>query len=96
MDLDIEEDLIIRREIRNNGSSRSFINDSPVKIDQLKFISQYIIEINGQHLINKMGSLNFKYEFLDSFLDKKNTLVTYKNAYLNLAGANFPQYQARY
>lgn len=71
MDLDIEEDLIIRREIRKNGSSRSFINDSPVKLDQLKFISQYIIEINGQHLINKMGSLNFKYEFLDSFLVKK-------------------------
>ena len=69
MDLDIEEDLIIRREIRKNGSSRSFINDSPVKIDQLKFISQYIIEINGQHLINKMDSLNFKYDFLDSFLD---------------------------
>ena len=83
MDLDIEEDLIIRREIRKNGSSRSFINDSPVKLDQLKFISQYIIEINGQHLINKMGSLNFKYEFLDSFLVKKNTLVSYKNAYLN-------------
>ena len=83
MDLDIEEDLIIRREIRKNGSSRSFINDSPVKLDQLKFISQYIIEINGQHLINRMDSLNFKYEFLDSFLVKKNTLVSYKNAYLN-------------
>ena len=81
MDLDIEDDLIIRREIRQNGSSRSFINDSPVKLDQLKLISQYIIEINGQHLIIKMGSLNFKYDFLDSFLDKKNTLVKYKNAY---------------
>ena len=82
MDLDIEEDLIIRREIRKNGSSRSFINDSPVKLDQLKHISQYIIEINGQHLINKMGSLNFKYDFLDSFLDDKTTLVNYKNAFL--------------
>ena len=81
MDLDIEDVLIIRREIRQNGSSRSFINDSPVKLDQLKLISQYIIEINGQHLINKMGSLNFKYDFLDSFLDKKNTLVKYKSAY---------------
>jgi DNA repair protein RecN (Recombination protein N) len=83
MDLDIEEDLIIRREVRKNGSSRSFINDSPVKLDQLKFISQYIIEINGQHLINKMGSLSFKYGFLDSFLDKKNVLVDYNNSYLN-------------
>jgi DNA repair protein RecN (Recombination protein N) len=83
MDLDIEEDLIIRREIRKNGTSRSFINDSPVKLDQLKFISQYIIEINGQHLINKMGSLNFKYDFLDSFLEKNIALVSYRNAYLN-------------
>ena len=82
MDLDIEEDLIIRREIRKNGISRSFINDSPVKLDQLKHISQYIIEINGQHLINKMGSLNFKYDFIDSFLDDKTTLVNYKNAFL--------------
>jgi DNA repair protein RecN (Recombination protein N) len=82
MDLDIEEDLIIRREIRKNGSSRSFINDSPVKLDQLKLISQYIIEINGQHLINKMGSLNFKYDFIDSFLDDKTTLINYKNAFL--------------
>jgi len=82
MDLDIEEDLIIRREIRKNGSSRSFINDSPVKLDQLKFISQYIIEINGQHLISKMGSLNFKYDFIDSFLDDKTTLINYKNAFL--------------
>ena len=83
MDLDIEEDLIIRREIRKNGSSRSFINDSPVKLDQLKFISQFIIEINGQHLINKMDSLKFKYDFLDSFLEEKNILHKYKNAYLN-------------
>jgi len=29
MDLEVNEDLIIRREIRKNGSSRSFINDSP-------------------------------------------------------------------
>ena len=63
MDLDVNEDLIIRREIRKNGTSRSFINDSPVKIDQLKKISQYIIEINGQHLVSKMGSLKFKYDF---------------------------------
>ena len=30
-----------------------------------------------------MDSLNFKYNFLDSFLNKKNVLSKYKNAYLN-------------
>jgi DNA repair protein RecN (Recombination protein N) len=81
MDLEVNEDLIIRREIRKNGSSRSFINDSPVKIEQLKIMSQYIIEINGQHLVHKMGSLTFKYDFIDSFINKEPILSDYKNAY---------------
>ena len=67
MDLEVTNDLIIRREIGKNGNSRSFINDSPVKIENLKIISEYIIEINGQHLFNKIGSLKFKYEFINSF-----------------------------
>ena len=81
MDLEVNEDLIIRREIRKNGSSRSFINDSPVKIEQLKIMSQYIIEVNGQHLVHKMGSLTFKYDFIDSFINQEPILSDYKNAY---------------
>ena len=87
MDLDINEDLIIRREIRKNGTSRSFINDSPVKIDQLKDISQYIIEINGQHLVNKMGSLKFKYDFIDSFINDDKVLNDYENSFLNYSNS---------
>ena len=83
LDLDVNEDIIIRREIRKNGSSRSFINDSPVKIEQLKSISQHIIEINGQHLVNKMGSVKFKYDFIDSFLNNHKLLSDYQNAFLN-------------
>lgn len=83
MDLDIEDDLIIRREIKQNGNSRSFINDSPVKLEQLKLISQYILEINGQHLVSKMGSLNFKYGFIDSFINDKNIFFDYSDAFLN-------------
>ena len=83
MDLDIEDDLIIRREIKQNGNSRSFINDSPVKLEQLKLISQYILEINGQHLVSKMGSLNFKYGFIDSFINAKNIFFNYSEAFLN-------------
>ena len=81
MDLEVTNDLIIRREIRKNGNSRSFINDSPVKIENLKIISEYIIEINGQHLFNKIGSLKFKYEFINSFLNKNKILLDYKKKF---------------
>jgi DNA repair protein RecN (Recombination protein N) len=44
-------------------------------------MSQYIIEINGQHLVHKMGSLTFKYDFIDSFINQEPILSDYKNAY---------------
>ena len=83
LELDLEEELIIRREIKPNGSSRTFVNDSPVKIDQLKLLSQQIMELNGQHLINEMGSLDFNYRFIDAFLSNKQLLEDYNKAYLN-------------
>ena len=95
MDLDVNEDLIIRREIRKNGTSRSFINDSPVKIDQLKKISQYIIEINGQHLVSKMGSLKFKYDFIDSFLKDDKLLTNYRNTFFKYSKAIDKQIQLK-
>ena len=35
-DLDIEEELVLRREIAANGKSRAFINDTPVTLQQLR------------------------------------------------------------
>ena len=83
LELDLEEELIIRREIKPNGSSRTFVNDSPVKIDKLKLLSQQIMELNGQHLINEMGSLDFNYRFIDAFLINRQPLEDYNKAYLN-------------
>ena len=81
LDLDTSQDLILRREIKPNGSSRTFINDSPVKVDQLKIISPHIIELNGQHLINEMGKLDFNYHFIDGFLKDKQVLNDYSKSY---------------
>ena len=38
-DLDIEEELVIRREINISGKSRAFVNDTPVNLDQLRSLS---------------------------------------------------------
>src|SRR5450631_3524542 len=38
-DLDVEEILVIRREIGVNGKSRAFVNDTPVNLDQLRQLS---------------------------------------------------------
>ena len=55
MELDCNNELILRKEIKPNGNSRSFINDTPVKVEQLKIISENLIELNGQNLVSNIG-----------------------------------------
>lgn len=49
--LDAREDdeLVIRRQLSNDGKSRAFINDAAVSAKALKEISELLIEIHGQN-----------------------------------------------
>ncbi len=40
--------LVLRREIHPGGRSRAFINDSPVRLDELKRISSALVDIHSQ------------------------------------------------
>ena len=81
--LDVLDQLIIRREIGANGTSRTFVNDSPVKLTQLREITSKIIEINSQHITNKVGDLDFNYDFIDGFIANDETLNKYKAKYIS-------------
>ena len=48
-DLDYEKTTIIRREIIPSGKSRSFINDTPVTLAQLKELGEQLVDIHSQH-----------------------------------------------
>lgn len=85
--LDVLDQLIIRREIGVNGTSRTFVNDSPVKLTQLREITSQIIEINGQHITTKVGDIDFNYEFIDGFIGNDDTLTNYKSKYSSYKNA---------
>lgn len=38
-ELDLQDELILRREISPNGKSRAFINDTPASVTQLQDLS---------------------------------------------------------
>lgn len=40
--------LVLRREIHPGGRSRAFINDSPVRLDELKRVSSALVDIHSQ------------------------------------------------
>ncbi|MBO7316324.1 MAG: AAA family ATPase, partial [Paludibacteraceae bacterium] len=48
-DLDFEEEIIVRREVQENGKSRAFINDTPTTLNVLKELTSQLIDIHSQH-----------------------------------------------
>ncbi len=64
-DLDFSEEVIIRREITNQGKSRAFINDSPVQLTVLKEFSEKLIHIHSQHHTLELKSEAFQLDILD-------------------------------
>lgn len=48
-DLDYADHCTVRREWHPNGKSRSFINDTPVSVSELKWLGSHLLEIHSQH-----------------------------------------------
>ena len=70
-DIDYDSLLIIRREFSFEGKSRSFINDTPVKLDLLKNLGLYLIDIHSQHENLLINNDNFQINLIDKFAEHK-------------------------
>lgn len=66
LDLDYEEDTIIRREILPSGKSRAFVNDTPVKLSILSELGAHLIDIHSQHETLSIGNQDYQYDVLDT------------------------------
>ncbi|HET7842943.1 MAG TPA: DNA repair protein RecN [Xanthomonadales bacterium] len=49
LELDDGDECRVRRVLRADGSSRAFVNDSPVTVQTLKDLCAQLVEIHGQH-----------------------------------------------
>ncbi len=80
-ELDREEKLILRREITKEGKSRSFINDTPVNLSQLKEMGSLLVDIHSQHetlLLNKTG---FQLSIVDAFAGHEKEIKLFRIAF---------------
>jgi DNA repair protein RecN (Recombination protein N) len=66
-DWDFMEESTLRREISQNGKSRAFINDSPVKLEDLKRLSEELINIHSQRDTTFFKDPKFIADFFDSY-----------------------------
>ncbi len=80
-DLDIEEELVIRREIATNGKSRAFINDTPATLLQLKELASCLVDLHQQFDTLEIGDTDFQREVVDALAGNQSLLQTYQSEY---------------
>ncbi len=80
-ELDIEEDLIIRREIAASGKSRAFVNDTPVNLKLLQEISGRQVNLHQQFDNLSLHSDTFQMEIIDALAGNEKQLSDYWTLY---------------
>ena len=83
-DWDFSESTTLRREIVPNGKSRAFINDSPVKLEGLRCLSEMLIDVHSQRDSFFLKNPQFIIDFLDSFGDLHAQRDNYETTYNKL------------
>lgn len=80
-DLDVEEELVIRREIGSNGKSRAFVNDTPVNLEQLRQLSSMLVDLHRQFDTLDLGDRDFQRQVLDALAGHADTLQQYQGVF---------------
>lgn len=70
-DMDTAPQLILRREIVPGGRSRSFINDTPASLQQLKEAGNFLVEIQTQHSGLLLADTDRQREIVDHWAGSK-------------------------
>ena len=73
--IEVTEELIIRREILQNGRSIGRINGQMVNLTTLRAVGQYLVDIHGQHDQEELMKPNMHIRMLDEFGDSQFTSV---------------------
>lgn len=76
-DMDYEEETIIRREILPSGKSRAFVNDSPVNLQQLQDLSQFLIDVHSQHQTLELSDEEYQFKIIDAIAANQDVRALY-------------------
>lgn len=74
-DLDEDDNCLIRRVISAEGRSKAYINGSPVPVQQLKKLGEFLISIHGQHAHQQLLKEHVQLSHLDSFANHTKLLA---------------------
>lgn len=81
-ELDMDDELVLRREIAPNGKSRAFINDTPVTLNQIKQLASLLVDLHQQFDTLELGDSDFQREVLDALAGNEKLLIDFKKQFI--------------
>lgn len=80
-ELDFDLHTILRREILPSGKSRAFVNDTPVRLQELQLLGSRLIDIHSQNDTRELTSESYQLQVLDALASNQEALAKYQLAF---------------
>ena len=80
-ELDLTDEVIIRREINAQGKSRAFINDTPINLNELKQLTSQLVDLHQQFDTLTLGDTDFQRTVIDALAGVQKDLAQYQSIF---------------
>ena len=80
-EIELADELIIRREISAQGKSRAFINDTPITLTILKELTNKLVDLHQQFDTLTLGDTDFQRTVIDALANVQKELASYQIIY---------------
>jgi len=82
-EIELNDELIIRREMNAQGKSRAFINDTPVTLTILKDLTCKLVDLHQQFDTMALGDTEFQRTVIDALASTQKELADYQISFTN-------------
>ncbi len=77
-EIESQDVLVIRREVTQRGTSRGFVNDSPVSTQVMKSLGEILVDLHGQHEHQSLLRSATHIQMLDDFAGLEATVSDFR------------------
>lgn len=82
-ELELSEEVIIRREINAQGKSRAFVNDTPINLAALRSLTSQLVDLHQQFDTLTLGDTDFQRNVVDALAGIQSEVHAYQLSFTN-------------
>lgn len=81
-DLDYDDEITCRREVSDNGKTRTFINDTPVPLNLMRDLGERLVDIHSQNKTIVLNNSDFQLSVVDDYAGHQTLLKEYRKLFI--------------